>query len=127
MNTLVPIEDVAKHFSVSLSTVRKWARDGVIPENMCVCHTCDTPLCVRLCHLFLGTHLDNMQDMEGKGRKSVLRGEQHGRAMITTSDATRVKTLREKTGMSSERIAKELGLPLGPVMGIVSGGNWPDA
>ena len=36
MNTLVPIEDVAKHFSVSLSTVRKWARDGVIPENMFV-------------------------------------------------------------------------------------------
>ena len=36
MNTLVPIEDVAKHFSVSLSTVRKWARDGVIPENMYV-------------------------------------------------------------------------------------------
>ena len=36
MNTLVPIEDVAKHFSVSFSTVRKWARDGVIPENMYV-------------------------------------------------------------------------------------------
>ncbi len=36
MNTLVPIEDVARHFSVSLSTVRKWVRDGVIPENMYV-------------------------------------------------------------------------------------------
>jgi|TARA_A100000172_G_scaffold79217_2_gene65812 excisionase family DNA binding protein len=36
MNTLVPIEDVARHFSVSLSTVRKWIRDGVIPDNMYV-------------------------------------------------------------------------------------------
>tara|TARA_R110000803_G_scaffold27140_2_gene63579 strand:+ start:1321 stop:1569 length:249 start_codon:yes stop_codon:yes gene_type:complete len=36
MEQLVPIEDVAKHFSVSLSTARKWVRDGVIPENMYV-------------------------------------------------------------------------------------------
>jgi len=33
MEQLVPIEDVAKHFSVSLSTTRKWVRDGVIPSN----------------------------------------------------------------------------------------------
>jgi excisionase family DNA binding protein len=33
MEQLVPIEDVAKYFSVSLSTTRKWVRDGVIPEN----------------------------------------------------------------------------------------------
>ena len=33
MEQLVPIEDVAKHFGVSLSTTRKWVRDGVIPEN----------------------------------------------------------------------------------------------
>jgi hypothetical protein len=33
MEQLVPIEDVAKHFGVSLSTTRKWVRDGVIPQN----------------------------------------------------------------------------------------------
>ena len=33
MEQLVPIEDVAKHFGVSLSTTRKWVRDGVIPSN----------------------------------------------------------------------------------------------
>lgn len=29
--TFVPIEDVAKHFSVSVSTVRAWIRQSLIP------------------------------------------------------------------------------------------------
>jgi len=30
---LVPIEDVAKHFTVSISTVRAWLRQGHIPKD----------------------------------------------------------------------------------------------
>tara|TARA_R100000544_G_scaffold29482_1_gene15815 strand:+ start:482 stop:727 length:246 start_codon:yes stop_codon:yes gene_type:complete len=29
----VPIEQVAKHFTVSLSTIRAWVRQGKIPPN----------------------------------------------------------------------------------------------
>ena len=29
----VPIEDVAKHFAVSISTIRAWLRAGHIPQN----------------------------------------------------------------------------------------------
>ncbi len=29
----VPIEDVAKHFSVSISTIRAWVRQRQIPKN----------------------------------------------------------------------------------------------
>lgn len=29
----VPIEDVAKHFSVSISTIRAWVRQRQIPQN----------------------------------------------------------------------------------------------
>jgi len=41
---------------------------GSLPRRLLVCHSCDTPLCVNPEHLFLGTHKDNHQDRERKGR-----------------------------------------------------------
>jgi hypothetical protein len=40
----------------------------ILPGIHCL-HHCDTPLCVRPDHLFLGSHSDNMRDAQRKGRK----------------------------------------------------------
>lgn len=42
--------------------------NGPIPAGLLGCHTCDTPLCVRPDHVFIGTHADNSRDMVAKGR-----------------------------------------------------------
>lgn len=39
-----------------------------VPKGLCGLHHCDTPLCVREDHLFIGTRADNQADMKSKGR-----------------------------------------------------------
>lgn len=42
--------------------------NGPIPDGLEICHTCDTRLCVRVSHMFLGTRSDNIRDCVAKGR-----------------------------------------------------------
>lgn len=47
--------------------------NGPIPEGIVVCHTCDRPPCCDVTHLFLGTQIENIADMDIKERRGIRR------------------------------------------------------
>lgn len=63
---------------------------GNLPDELDVCHKCDNPLCVRVGHLFLGTHEDNMRDMAAKGRAHAPQGADHYNYRITSALRQRI-------------------------------------
>ena len=75
-----------------------------IPNELYVCHRCDTPACVKPEHLFLGTPADNMADKVSKGRS--WRG---GKGKPLAFDLVQVEALRKLVlqGFSSAEIAKK--------------------
>ena len=95
---------------------------GHIPVNLCVCHHCDNPACVRPQHLFLGTRKENSEDMIRKGRsatgarnglvkhpESVPRGERSANAKLTTEKVKKMRLLYNK-GYSQSELAQIFGV-----------------
>lgn len=97
---------------------------GPIPAGLFVCHRCDNPPCVNPAHLFLGTHLDNMQDMARKHRGAI--GERNGQAKLSQSQVLEIRDLL-RNGLAGTDIADRFGVSKSLVSLIKRGRLWPQA
>ena len=84
---------------------------GPIPEGLHILHRCDRPICGNVQHLFLGTHLDNMQDMAAKSRV---------RSNLTEADVRAIREMRAR-GVARPRVASLFGIDLSTVSRITGG------
>lgn len=91
---------------------------GDIPKGMYVLHHCDNRLCVKPWHLFLGTHLDNMDDMVSKKRQPF--GEKHGSVKLKDNEILKMRGLREK-GWKLKALSKKFGLSVSHISGVCNG------
>lgn len=104
---------------------------GAIPEAKMVMHRCDNPPCCRPSHLRLGTHQNNMEDRNGKGRQAVglshpSFGERNGSAKLTEEDVHKIHTLRQR-GWTLEQIAHEFPIGKSQIGNIIRGESWRTA
>lgn len=112
-----------------------WAMEnGPIPDGMKVCHHCDVRHCCNPAHMFLGTQVDNIQDMCSKGRQRtgtkrgyrvwVTVGERNPKSKITEADVREIRRRWKAGGISQGDLAKEYGISGSNISGIVRGEYW---
>lgn len=103
-----------------------WIRaNGPIPDGLHVLHRCDNRRCVNVEHLFLGTNLDNIQDMNQKGRASGpgWSGERNPVSRLSWDQVLMVRALCS-AGFSQHKIAKQFCITQSHVSAIALGKAW---
>jgi len=100
---------------------------GEIKDGLKVLHKCDNPRCVNPEHLFLGTQMDNVQDMINKGRGKKQRGSKHYNAKLTEQEVKEIRSLYQRgTGRNnpgnSQMLAKKYGITQATIYDVMHKG-----
>lgn len=96
---------------------------GDIPKHLMVLHSpqCTTRLCINPDHLRLGTHDENMIDMENS---NILKGENNGMAILTEESVREIKQKIRSRLITYQTIANEYGVSRQAVKDIALGRTW---
>ncbi len=96
------------------------AHNGPIPKGMVIRHSCDTPACVEIDHLLIGTQADNIRDMFERGRNANLGGENNGQSKLTKEDVLAIRA----DPRSQRDIAKDYPVNNGTIGKIKTRSIW---
>lgn len=107
---------------------------GPISDNLDILHTCDVNypvgdvtyrLCVNPCHLYDGTHAENMEDMKNKKRYVMpnLKGEEYSHAKLTTAQVIEIRAMYQ-SGIPQTHLAQQFGVHSDHIGRIVRRTRW---
>jgi hypothetical protein len=116
-----------------------WAAvHGEVPVGLCVMHRCDTPACVNVDHLSLGTQQENTADRVAKGRsafglrngahtmpkrRSRCLGEKHPMATLTEHVVRQIRAAMDAGALQRE-VAVRFGVSQSQVGRIQHRTSW---
>lgn len=87
-----------------------------------VCHTCDNPPCCNPAHLFLGTPLDNVEDMRRKKRFPIKRGSECNLSKLTEQTVLEIRQLCLSVPL--KELAERFDVSLATISYMLSGKTW---
>jgi hypothetical protein len=101
---------------------------GDIPKGMLVCHSCDNVKCVNPEHLWLGSHLDNINDCINKKRRATnykwkIFGESHHGSKLTNIQVKDIK-IRLNGGEMGKDLSKEFNVCKQTISLIKNNKRW---
>jgi len=94
--------------------------NGPIPNGQIVRHLCDTPACINIEHLSLGTQQDNLNDMVARGRS--LCGEKHPRCKLEEKDIAFIRLAQGV--LTQKRLADMFGVVQPHISRIHRSTSW---
>ena len=99
---------------------------GKDPGELMVCHSCDDKLCVNPRHLWLGTHEDNMADMDIKGRRRQpdQRGEKNNSSRLTRKQVNQIRKLYTTKKYTFMQLASRFNVSYVTIHHIVTRKTW---
>lgn len=98
---------------------------GKVPKGLCVCHNCptgDDPRCCAIPHLWLGTHQENMQDRDRKGRQN--KGVGVWNARMNEAKVRQGRSMWNSGKFLKQEIADFFGISGSSMGKILNGQNW---
>lgn len=97
---------------------------GPIQKNKFVCHKCDNPSCVNPNHLWLGTVLDNSNDMINKNRDKKARGEKNCNSKLTKEQVLKIRSEYIPRKVSAYKLAKKYNVNVNTIQKILYRKLW---
>jgi len=98
--------------------------NNIIPDNLCICHTCNNPSCCNPNHLYLATHAINNKQCRDDKRNNIPRGENHYKTILTNEDILEIRIKYSTNSYTQREMGKEYGVSDKTIDGIVSHRRW---